>query len=54
MNTTTTWRKSSRSNDTGTCVELNNTLTHVRDSKNPSGPTIRVPKGFVSWVKKQG
>jgi hypothetical protein len=51
MNNDTTWRKSSRSNDTGTCVELNNTLTRVRDSKNPGGPTLRVPRGFVQAVK---
>jgi Domain of unknown function (DUF397) len=31
----TGWRRSSRSGDTGDCVELDATLTAVRDSKNP-------------------
>lgn len=37
---TSTWRKSSRSENTGTCVELRNTLDEIRDSKNAAGPTI--------------
>ncbi|RLK54350.1 DUF397 domain-containing protein [Actinokineospora cianjurensis] len=35
------WRKSSRSSgNNGQCVELAHTLTVVRDSKNPAGPTL--------------
>ncbi|GAA3057219.1 DUF397 domain-containing protein [Actinokineospora globicatena] len=35
------WRKSSFSGgNNGQCVELAHTLTVVRDSKNPTGPTL--------------
>ncbi|MFI7678236.1 DUF397 domain-containing protein [Actinophytocola sp. NPDC049390] len=30
------WRKSSRSENTGSCVEVRNTLSELRDSKNTS------------------
>lgn len=33
---TTRWRKSTRSNPNGNCVELAHTLDHIRDSKNPT------------------
>ena len=36
---TVIWRKSSRSADQTNCVELANTGA-VRDSKNPTGPTL--------------
>jgi uncharacterized protein DUF397 len=36
----TRWRKSSRSQNTGTCVEIAHTLDQVRDSKNIAGPTL--------------
>ncbi|WP_329090139.1 MULTISPECIES: DUF397 domain-containing protein [unclassified Streptosporangium] len=39
----TVWRKSSRSNASGDCVEiarLNNNRVGVRDSKNPNGPAL--------------
>jgi hypothetical protein len=36
------WRKSSRSNDTATCVEVRNSLDAVRDSKDPSGTVLSV------------
>ena len=36
------WRKASRSHQNGACVELSNTLDEIRDSKNPTGPTLRV------------
>jgi hypothetical protein len=36
------WRKSSRSGTGGNCVELAATLDRVRDSKNPTGPTLQV------------
>lgn len=45
------WRKSKRSASGNECVELHRTLTQVRDSKNPAGPTVRVPRGFVAAVK---
>ncbi|MER7849972.1 DUF397 domain-containing protein [Kitasatospora sp. NPDC096077] len=36
------WRKSSRSNDSGNCVELAllREAVAIRDSKNPSGPAL--------------
>lgn len=34
------WRKSSKSNDDGACVELAHTLKAMRDSKNPDGPVL--------------
>src|SRR2546430_5591619 len=36
----TRWRKSTRSNANGACVELAHTLDRVRDSKNPNGPAL--------------
>lgn len=36
------WKKSTFSNSGNGCVELANTLSAVRDSKNPDGPTITV------------
>jgi hypothetical protein len=46
------WRKSSRSSNTSSCVEVRGTLDAVRDSKNPSGPTLSVElAGFLSAVK---
>ncbi|HEU5475122.1 MAG TPA: DUF397 domain-containing protein [Actinophytocola sp.] len=37
------WRKSSKSDTGGSCVELAHTLDAVRDSKNADGPTLRAP-----------
>jgi hypothetical protein len=41
------WRKSSRSNGgvNGDCVEVADlgTATAIRDSKNPTGPTLTIP-----------
>lgn len=34
------FRKSSRSGGQSTCVEVAQTLRHVRDSKNPDGPVL--------------
>lgn len=41
--THTAWRKSTRSNDGGNCVEVADNLpgmVAVRDSKDPSGPAL--------------
>lgn len=48
-----TWRKSSRSENGGSCVELRNTLDEVRDSKHPTGPTLRanVP-ALTRWLRR--
>lgn len=45
----TEWRKSSASADQGGCVEISayKTFMLVRDSKNPSGVTLRI--SFGSW-----
>ena len=46
------WKKSSRSTETSSCVEVANTLGAVRDSKNPSGPALTVPMaGIVAEIK---
>ena len=51
----TRWRKSSRSgaNASG-CVELAHTFDRVRDSKNPSGPTLHVDPAPLLTVAKAG
>ncbi|MEU4106360.1 DUF397 domain-containing protein [Streptomyces tanashiensis] len=49
--TTITWRKSSYSNeDGGECLEVADHLPHVpvRDSKNPTGPTLVF--GAEAWA----
>ena len=47
-----TWRKSSRSENGGSCVELRNTLDAVRDSKNP-GPTLRADvRALATWLRR--
>ena len=47
-----TWKKSSRSTNTNSCVELSGTLTDVRDSKNVRGPVLRADvAALVSAVK---
>ena len=35
------WRKSTYTGVNGNCVELSHTLTHLRDTKNRTGPTLR-------------
>jgi hypothetical protein len=45
------WRKSSRSQDQGACVELS-PLGAVRDSKNPEAPHLEVSlSGLLAAVK---
>jgi hypothetical protein len=49
---TVTWRKSSRSGSETNCVELANTGA-VRDSKNPTGPTLTADvEALVAAVKR--
>lgn len=40
MSPRTTWRKSTKSTNGQSCVEVLGTLTALRDSKNTSGPTL--------------
>ncbi|MGB3440423.1 MAG: DUF397 domain-containing protein [Actinophytocola sp.] len=35
-----TWRKSSKSESAGQCVEVRSDLTALRDSKHPTGPAL--------------
>jgi hypothetical protein len=45
------WRKATRSQNQGACVELANTGA-VRDSKNPNGPILAVAfSGLIAAVK---
>ncbi|MCW3838951.1 DUF397 domain-containing protein [Micromonospora yasonensis] len=48
------WRKSSRSNNGGNCVEVADNLPGVvglRDSKDPSGPVLAFsPNAWVAFV----
>jgi Domain of unknown function (DUF397) len=47
------WRKSSKSNTGGQCVEVRRDLAALRDSKHPNGPTlpIRTLPAFIKGVK---
>lgn len=46
------WRKSSYSGSGPNCVELANTLDGIRDSKRPTGPTLRVDLAtFLTTIK---
>lgn len=47
------WRKSSRSENTGTCVEVRNTLSELRDSKNTSA-TLRGDVRRLARAIKEG
>ncbi|MGC9670360.1 DUF397 domain-containing protein [Planosporangium sp. 12N6] len=48
------WRKSSRSNNGGNCVEVADNLAGVvavRDSKDPAGPVLTfTPAGWAAFV----
>lgn len=48
------WRKSTSSQPTGDCVELAPALSAVRDSKNPTGPTMAVAglRTFLREIKE--
>ena len=48
------WRKSSKSDSGGSCVELAHTLGAVRDSKNPGGPVLSVPMSALLATVKDG
>ncbi|MEV0003065.1 DUF397 domain-containing protein [Micromonospora sp. NPDC050980] len=54
------WRKSTRSNNGGNCVEVADNLADlvgVRDSKDPAGPVLTfAPETWVAFVSgaKQG
>lgn len=48
-----TWRKSSRSESAGQCVELAH-AGRVRDSKNPTGPTLAVDLSALLATVKLG
>ena len=55
MNTDLCWFKSSYSGEEGECVEVAHTpaAIHVRDSKNPEGPTLRVaPHAWADFLAK--
>jgi hypothetical protein len=43
MTTAPRWRKSSYSGQESSCVELAHTMDALRDSKNPTGPTLNCP-----------
>ena len=45
------WRKSSRSENTGSCVEVRNTLSELRDSKNTTATLSGDVRRLVRAVK---
>ncbi|MCG8920630.1 DUF397 domain-containing protein [Actinokineospora sp. PR83] len=52
MSPRTTWRKSTKSTNGQSCVEVLGTLTALRDSKNTAGPTLttHIPT-FITAIK---
>lgn len=54
MTSLSRWRKSSRSTNTATCVELAHTFDAVRDSKNPTGPALHIHVGALLEAVKHG
>jgi uncharacterized protein DUF397 len=49
------WRKSSQSGASANgCVELAHTVDTVRDSKNPTGPTLHVDLALLLAAVKAG
>jgi Domain of unknown function (DUF397) len=51
MTTVPRWRKSSRSANTSTCVELHHALDAVRDSKQLDGPELATP-GLPEFIRQ--
>ncbi|WP_229402521.1 DUF397 domain-containing protein [Micromonospora okii] len=53
--TRATWRKSTRSNGSGDCVEVADDLSGgvgLRDSKNPTGPVLTfTPKSWTTFLE---
>lgn len=48
------WRKSRRSTQSNSCVEVSRARSAVRDSKNPGGPVLPVSLDrFLAAVKAQ-
>jgi hypothetical protein len=46
------WRKSSFSGSGGNCVQVRQDLAALRDSKNPTGPTLAVDlSGLLATVR---
>jgi hypothetical protein len=46
------WRKSSKSDTGGSCVEIRNDLAGIRDSKDPDGPPLRISAvGLLATVR---
>ena len=53
VESSTRWRKSSRSGPGNACVEIRNDLNAVRDSKSPDGPVLTIGlHGLVETVKR--
>ena len=48
------WRKSTFSGGGGNCVEIRQDLAAVRDSKNPTGPTLAVDLSRLLAAIKSG
>jgi uncharacterized protein DUF397 len=47
------WRRSSSSAASGNCVEVRQDLAAIRDSKNPTGPTLVVePAAFREALRR--
>ncbi|GLZ39016.1 DUF397 domain-containing protein [Actinokineospora sp. NBRC 105648] len=48
------FKKSSRSGGNSNCVEVSHTRTHLRDSKNPTGPTLTInTTALITFAKAQ-
>ncbi|MCX2731936.1 DUF397 domain-containing protein [Saccharopolyspora sp. NFXS83] len=54
MSAERTWIKSSRSQNTSTCVEVTTTLDEIRDSKDPNGPTLKTAVASLVRAIKAG
>lgn len=54
MSAERTWIKSTRSQNTSTCVEVTTTLDEIRDSKNPNGPTLKAAVAPLVQAIKSG